>query len=58
MPLKSKAQRAYLWANDPELAKQFERHTAKGSKLPQRVSTTRKKVKNPPTKRWMGVPVK
>ena len=58
IPLKSRAQRAYLWAKDPELAKQFEKHTPKGSKLPKRVPTTRKKGKSSPTKRWMGVPVK
>ena len=58
IPLKSQAQRRYLWAKDPELAKQFERHTPKGSRLPKKVPTTRKKRKSSPTKRWMGVPVK
>lgn len=38
MPIKSKAQRAYLHANKPELAKEFEKKTPKGAKLPKRVS--------------------
>jgi hypothetical protein len=42
MPLKSKAQRAYLWATDPELAKKFEKETKKGAKLPEYVKTKKK----------------
>lgn len=42
MPMKSKAQRAYLWANEPEVARKFEDHTKKGAKLPKKV---KKKVK-------------
>jgi hypothetical protein len=34
MPFKSKAQRAYLWANNPKVAKEFAAHTPKGKKLP------------------------
>ncbi len=37
MPFKSKAQRAYLFANNPEVAKEFAAHTPKGKKLPQKV---------------------
>lgn len=37
MPMKSKAQRAYLWANNPKLAKEFESKTPKGAKLPRKV---------------------
>jgi hypothetical protein len=33
--LKSKAQRRYLWATDPKLAKKFEKETPKGKKLPE-----------------------
>jgi hypothetical protein len=36
MPLASKAQRAYLHANKPALAKEFEAKTPKGKKLPQK----------------------
>jgi len=43
MPIKSKKQRAYLWAKHPEIAKEFESKTPKGKKLPLRV----KKKKNP-----------
>jgi hypothetical protein len=32
MPFKSKAQRAYLYANNPEVAKEFEKKTPKGAK--------------------------
>ncbi len=38
MPMKSKKQRAYLWANEPEVAKEFEKHTPKGKKLPEKVA--------------------
>ena len=37
MPMKSKAQRGYLHANKPEVAKKFEKKTPKGKKLPARV---------------------
>lgn len=37
MPIKSQAQRKFLWANDPKLAKKFEDHTPKGKKLPEKV---------------------
>jgi hypothetical protein len=34
MPMKSKAQRAWLHINEPEVAKEFEKKTPKGAKLP------------------------
>lgn len=34
MPFKSTAQRRYLYANAPEVAKEFEAHTPKDAKLP------------------------
>ncbi len=34
MPLKSQAQRKFLWANHPDIARKFERETPKGKKLP------------------------
>lgn len=34
MPFKSQAQRAYMYSQHPELAKEFEAHTPKGKKLP------------------------
>ena len=37
MPMKSQAQRAYLWANNPKVAKEFESKTPKGKKLPAKV---------------------
>jgi hypothetical protein len=35
--MKSKSQRAYFHANKPELAKEFEKKTPKGKKLPSKV---------------------
>lgn len=37
MPFKSKAQRAFLYANKPKLAKEFTKKTPKGKKLPKKV---------------------
>ena len=37
MPMKSQAQRAYLWANNPRIAKRFESHMPKGKPLPKHV---------------------
>lgn len=35
MPFKSQAQRRYMYAVHPKLAKEFEKHTPKGKKLPE-----------------------
>lgn len=47
MPFKSQAQRAFMYASKPELAKEFEAATPKGKKLPKKLkkSTRRKKRK-------------
>jgi len=45
MPMKSKAQRAYLWAKKPKVAKEFESKTKKGKKLPLKVKKTKKRGK-------------
>jgi len=37
MPLKSQAQRGYLWANHPDVAEKFEAETPAGAKLPEHV---------------------
>lgn len=37
MPFKSKAQRGYMWANHPRIAKRWAHETPKGRKLPARV---------------------
>lgn len=37
MPFKSELQRRYLFANKPELAKEFASKTPKGKKLPMKV---------------------
>jgi hypothetical protein len=43
MPFKSKAQRRYLFAKEPEVAKEFAAHTPKGAKLPEHVKAKAKK---------------
>lgn len=37
MPFKSEAQRRWMHANHPEMAKRWEKHTPKGKKLPEKV---------------------
>jgi hypothetical protein len=37
MPFKSKAQRAFLYSQHPDIAKEFQDATPKGKKLPERV---------------------
>jgi hypothetical protein len=37
MPFKSTAQRGYLFANNPKVAKEFAAATPKGKKLPRKV---------------------
>ena len=37
MPFKSQAQRGFLYANDPKVAREFEKETPKGRKLPKKV---------------------
>lgn len=43
MPFKSKAQRGYLFAHDPKVAKEFAASTPKGAKLPEHVADKRKR---------------
>lgn len=45
MPFKSKAQRRYFYAKDPEVAKEFEKETPKGKKLPEHVKPKKGKKK-------------
>ena len=42
MPFKSQKQRAYLYANEPQVAKEFAAHTPKGTKLPTKVKQKKK----------------
>ena len=44
-PFKSTAQRAYLYSQKPELAKEFQAHTPKGAKLPKHVKKSKPKAK-------------
>jgi len=45
MPFKSEKQRRYLYAKKPEIAKEFEKKTPKGKKLPVRVKSKKKRGK-------------
>jgi hypothetical protein len=36
MPFVSQQQRKWMYANDPEMAKEWEKHTPKNKKLPKR----------------------
>jgi hypothetical protein len=47
MPLKSKAQERYLWATQPDLAKEYEAATSKKAKakLPEKVKKPKKAAK-------------
>lgn len=51
MPFVSEAQRRYMWANHPEMAREFQDATPKGKKLPEHVKTkkaTMEKTAEPP----------
>lgn len=43
MPFKSQAQRAFMHAVNPKIAKEWEAHTPKGKKLPRKVKRIKKK---------------
>lgn len=43
MPFKSDAQRKYLFAKNPKVAKEFATKTPKGKNLPNRVNKTKNK---------------
>jgi hypothetical protein len=45
MPFVSQAQRAWMEANKPEMAKEWEAATPKGKKLPEHVKPKKKKAK-------------
>lgn len=42
MPFKSDAQRKFLYAKEPKVAKEFESKTPKGKKLPEHVKKKKK----------------
>lgn len=41
-PFRSQAQRKFMYANHPAMAKKWEAHTPKGKKLPKRVKKKKK----------------
>lgn len=44
MPFASEAQRKWMWANRPEQAAEWEKHTPEDAKLPDRTSETRRQT--------------
>ena len=44
MPFRSNAQRKFLFATDPELAKKFASETPKGTKLPDKVKARKQAI--------------
>lgn len=55
MPFKSEAQRRYLYATNPRLAKKFSKKTPKGKKLPERVTPKEKKASKQEIKHRLAV---
>ena len=47
MPMRSAAQREWMWAHDPAMARRFESVTPKGTKLPEHVAKKRKPKRKP-----------
>ena len=54
MPFKSQAQKGWMFANKPEMAKEWAAHTPKGAKLPEHVSKTPSPSK--PSNRGLPLP--
>jgi hypothetical protein len=46
MPFKSEAQKGWMYANHPQMAKQWQEHTPEGKKLPAKVKAKKFKVKD------------
>jgi len=47
MPFKSKAQRRWMYANDPAMAREWDKHTRKGTRLPETSHEHRVKRRKP-----------
>jgi len=46
VPFKSEAQKGWMYANHPKMAKQWQEHTPEGKKLPAKVKAKKSKVKD------------
>ena len=44
MPFKSEAQRGFMYTQHPKMAKEFEKHTPKGKKLPNKMPASHMKM--------------
>jgi len=44
-PMRSEAQRRWMHANKPEMAKEWEEHTPEGAQLPEHVKRTRAEIR-------------
>lgn len=52
MPFKSQAQKGWMYATHPEMAKQWQEETPKGKKLPKKVGKKNGKSK---TRQWFSL---
>jgi hypothetical protein len=43
MPFKSSVQKKWMYSNKPQMAKEWDKHTPKGKKLPKKVKREKKK---------------
>jgi hypothetical protein len=57
MPFVSQAQRGYMWAERPDLAREFQAATPKGAKLPEHVGHTGKRKKQDKTASSLAIDV-
>ena len=51
MPFKSQAQKKFLFAKEPEVAKQWAKETPKGAKLPEKLKSKPSPSKKPSPKK-------
>lgn len=54
MPFKSEAQRRFMWANHPEMAKEWQAETPKGKKLPKKLGKTKEARLGPVVESALG----
>lgn len=55
MPMRSQAQRSYLWLRHPELARKFEEETPKGKDLPSKLKEKGRSKRKRRIKQKVGV---
>lgn len=54
MPFESEAQRRWMWATHPQMAREWAEHTPKGAKLPAKVGKKKPQTKSAtPSASWL-----